>query len=354
MANDYISEEEATKAQLDAEEQARLDEEERQRLEAERKAQEDRTNQTLKLVGASTMLQDQLPSRLPTQAPITPPGGLPEGVTRLSNPNGRMYMGPNIPDESVQSLVPPGLAYSPMTPDSGAGAAGRVASATAPVVAPPVPVERLAQAQALDQPGSRTISIRNEPPYSDASLASQKNRMAFEAMQRFNAGDRSPEVLAAAIGSTAGYRQPRPVNQVAQPQWIPANPQTGAPGYFATGTGTVHVPTTPKPPGVNQAVINRHKALIADEMQAVQANDPARIRESRAAREAFEQEQPSLGLARRATTTTGTNPSTSAPSIAPPPIPSGSPSKVTSKAQFDALTSGTIYIGSDGKKYKKP
>ena len=69
---------------------------------------------------------------------------------------------------------------------------------------PPPQPTRLQQAQATDQPGSRTIAINDEPKYSDASMANQRNAMLYEAMKKFDAGDRSPEVMAAAMGSTKG------------------------------------------------------------------------------------------------------------------------------------------------------
>jgi hypothetical protein len=141
-----------------------------------------------------------------------------------------MYMGPSMSPEQESAFMqsPAGTRVNLMPPP------------TAPSPS------RLEQAQALDRPGDRTLSIRSEPPYSDASLAAQKNRMTFEAIQKFNAGDKSPEVLAAALGTIAGYQRPRPKTPVNPARWVPANPATGAPGYFESGTGTVHVPPTPK------------------------------------------------------------------------------------------------------------
>ncbi len=68
---------------------------------------------------------------------------------------------------------------------------------------PPPQPTRLQQAQATDQPGSRTIAINDEPQYSDASMSNQRNAMLYEAMKKFDAGDRSPEVMASVLGSSA-------------------------------------------------------------------------------------------------------------------------------------------------------
>jgi len=54
-----------------------------------------------------------------------------------------------------------------------------------------------------------------------------------------------------------------------------------------------------------------------------------------------------LGAVKRTPAATSGPPATAAVAA------TGEPQKVTSKAEFDALPSGTVYIGRDGKKYKK-
>lgn len=219
--------------------------------------------------------------------------------------------------------------------------------------APPSPLE---QAQALDRPAeggmgsARTLSIREEPPYSDASVAAAKNRMAFEAIQRFNAGDRSPEVLAAAIGSTAGLGRglgrEMTANQAAR--------NTLEAQKIEMARQKLNAPKVEPPSRTNPAVVNRHKSLIAEEMAAKQSDDLRKANSARYAREAFEQEHPELGLVSRAPTTTATTPSVVMDPAVLSRVSTATPPKITSKAQFDNLPSGTVYIGSDGKKYKKP
>lgn len=235
-------------------------EEELAAMEQERKDRESRTAQALAAAAAMKEEEAMLPNTLPTQAPVTPPGGAAyqfgRGIGVLQPPatpanQGRMYMGPAMTPGQEQTFMQsaPGTRINLMPPPSSP------------------PPSRLEQAQAQDAPSSRTIGIHDEPPYSDASLAAQKNRMAFEAIQKFNAGDRSPEVIAAALGTTAGYR---PTRQVNAPRWVPANQATGAPGYFAAGTGTVHIPKVipPETQKVNTQQRNElHKAILKLEAQ---------------------------------------------------------------------------------------
>src|ERR1019366_1158566 len=69
-----------------------------------------------------------------------------------------------------------------------------------------------------DAPGSRTLAVRSESPNSDASLANQRNAMLYNAMKKFDAGDRSPEVMAAAMGSAAP-RTMTPYQQAQVERW---------------------------------------------------------------------------------------------------------------------------------------
>ena len=94
------------------------------------------------------------PATVQPPAPAVPPASAPPagltgvpGLSPLSNATGRMYLGPNIPTESVRQLVPPGHAFSTIPP----------AQVTAPDDGSYE--SRLVQAQAADKPGTRTISI---------------------------------------------------------------------------------------------------------------------------------------------------------------------------------------------------
>jgi hypothetical protein len=153
---------------------------------ADQEAERLKTEQTLKLVGAMNQTVAPLPMTLPTQStPVGPPLNLP--VSR-----GRMYMGPAMSpqQESAFMQTPSTTSQNLMPPPSGP------------------PASRLERAQATDQPGSRTIGINDEPPYSDLSLANQQNMMRYNAMKAFDAGDRSPETMAAAMGNTRGLPSP--------------------------------------------------------------------------------------------------------------------------------------------------
>src|ERR1035437_6639007 len=183
-------------------------------------------------------LEGQLAPRLPTQAapfappsqpmtgthppPASPAGSPPpagaayqfgRGIGVLAAPptstnQGRMYMGPAMaPGQEQQfmqsapgtrlNLMPP---PPPMPAQAQAAMQGRLAAATGGESDPAA----LSRLQAADAPGARTLSVRSELPYSDASMANQQNAMRYEAMKKFDAGDRSPEVMAAAMGSTRG------------------------------------------------------------------------------------------------------------------------------------------------------
>jgi hypothetical protein len=207
-----------------------------------------KTAQTLQLVQAMNQTVAPLPMTLPTQtapagapppapmtttqpppvAPVAPPPQpgagagagyqFGRGIGVLAAPptptnQGRMYMGPAMaPDQEQQFMQSaPGTRMNLMPPPAAAPAqdqatmqarlaagTGRESDAAA-----------LARLQAADTPDSRTIAVRSESPYSDASLANQRNAMLYNAMKKFDAGDRSPEVMAAALGSAA----PKPMTE---------------------------------------------------------------------------------------------------------------------------------------------
>lgn len=203
-------------------------------------AEQAKTAQTLQLVQAMNQTVAPLPATLPTQAapvgappappmtgtqppPVTPvappqqPPGAPGyefgrgiGVLRPPAapppPQPRMYMGPASgpaldsfsagQGPSNVNLMPPPAA---MAPQAQSAMQSRLAAGTGGESDPAA----LSRLQAADAPGSRTISVRSESPYSDASLANQRNAMLYNAMKKFDAGDRSPEVMAAAMGSAA-------------------------------------------------------------------------------------------------------------------------------------------------------
>lgn len=146
-----------------------------------------KTKQALLVAAAMQQSESQLPSRLPTQpAPVQPPAApLPMPVSR-----GRMYMGPAS-----------GPALDAFTAGRGPSSVNLMPPPSGP------PPSRLEQAQAQDAPGSRTIGINDEPPYSDASMANQRNSMIYEAMKKIQAGDTSAETRAIAMGGTGRTNQ---------------------------------------------------------------------------------------------------------------------------------------------------
>lgn len=180
-----------------------------------------KTRQALLVAAAMQQSESQLPNRLPTQAaPVAPPQRPPGtpgyefgrgiGVLRPPAapppPQPRMYMGPASgpaldrfsagQGPSTVNLMPPPAA---MPSQAQSAMQGRLAAGTGGES----DAAALARIQAADAPGSRTLAVRSEPRYSDASLANQRNAMLYNAMKKFDAGDRSPEVMAAAMGSAA-------------------------------------------------------------------------------------------------------------------------------------------------------
>ena len=203
-------------------------------------------------VSSGTLPTQPAPRPAPPAPPMQP-GGAPgyefgRGIGVLQppaqspapTPQGRMYMGPSMsPDQEQQFMQSPaGTRTNLMPPPSGP------------------PPSRLEQAQAADPPGSRTIGIHDEPPYSDASMANQQNAMRYEAMKKFQAGDRSPEVMAAAMGTMRGQLRPQAAPKT-PPRWVPTDRNTGAPGHFETTEGAVRfapaarAAAVPKPPPMN-------------------------------------------------------------------------------------------------------
>jgi hypothetical protein len=199
--------------------------------------------------------------------------------------------------------------------------------------------------QAADRPGSTTIGVTSEPPYSDASLANQRNMMLYNAMKKFDAGDRSPEVQSLILGKAASSKTPA----------IPSLRNVSGIGYAfnpATGKWESQTPTpTPKPRGIPGGLINTHKALIA---QWLNAFDDDQKKAYKSELDDFVKQYPEvIGGTSAAATATGTAPPAAA--IQAPTKPAtGTPTKVTTQAQFDALPKGAIYIGTDGKRKKKP
>ena len=138
------------------------------------------------------------PGGMPPAAPVQPPAGPPPPPT----PQGRMYMGPSMtaPQESAFMQSPAGTRTNLMPPPSGPPPSWRE--------------KQDASDEALFQKtGVRAHTLGEgpsyEPPYSDASLANQQNMMRYNAMKAFDAGDRSPETMAAAMGVTGRTLQPK-------------------------------------------------------------------------------------------------------------------------------------------------
>jgi len=125
----------------------------------------------------------------------TPGVGVRVMAPNTGSTQGRMYMGPAMTgeQESAFAAAPRGARINLMPPPTG-----------------PAPT-RLEQVQMLDRPGTgtygpdrgdRTIGIRDATP--DLSAAGAQNMMRYEAMQKWRAGDRSPETMAMALGQTRG------------------------------------------------------------------------------------------------------------------------------------------------------
>lgn len=180
----------------------------------------------LTLQGLDALERQVSSGRLPTQAaPVAPPVAPPMTGTQpapvapvvppqqppVEPPRNRMFMGPNIggptnPQEFFGDLspnrliMPPAMRNpGPLPPQAQAAMQARLAAGTG-AESDPAALSRL---QAADRPGSRTIDVRSESPTSDASLANQRNQMLYNAMKKFDAGDRSPEVQALILGKAA-------------------------------------------------------------------------------------------------------------------------------------------------------
>ena len=183
-------------AETEEERKKRLAEEEAQRADAQ--AELDKTDRMLRLAGAMDQTIAPLPTTMPTQtAPVAAP---------MAPPRNNSYMGPNIasPDASPQQFFRdnPFLqgTHSFITPpEPSPEAAARVAYGTGGES----DRSRLARLQAADQPGTRTIGTHTEDPYSDASVANQRNQMIYGAMKAYQGGDRSSENVALLMSQTA-------------------------------------------------------------------------------------------------------------------------------------------------------
>lgn len=166
---------------------------------------------------------------LPTQAaPVAPPPQpgpgagaayqFGRGIGVLAAPptpvnQGRMYMGSALTPPQEQAfmqsapgtrIVPPPPA--PLPPDAQAALQGRMAAATGGES----PAAALSRLQAADIPGGRTIAVNSEPPYSANSLANQHSMMIYDAMKKFDAGDKSPEVMSLILGNRGVIPQVKP------------------------------------------------------------------------------------------------------------------------------------------------
>lgn len=212
-------------------------EEELAKQRADQEAERLKTEQALKLAGGMTGLEGQLPNTLPTQ--VAPVPAVPQpaamggaayqegrGIGVLAAPpratnQGRMYMGPAMAPQQEQqfmqsapgtrmNLMPPPPV---MSPDQQAAMQGSMAAGTGGESN----ASALARLQAADVPGSRTIGVQSEPPYSDASVANQRNATIYEALRKIQAGDKSPETAAIAMGGIG--RGMTPYQQAQVQRW---------------------------------------------------------------------------------------------------------------------------------------
>ena len=224
-----------------SDEQSLIDEAERKRLEAEtiiemRRLEEETARN--RASEASVAPGYEFGRGIGVLQPPTPPPAQAAGAPLpMPGSRNRMYMGPASgaaldaftagQGPSTVNLMPPPAA---MPEQDQAAMQSRMAAATGGES----DASATARLQTSDRPGLTTIGVRSEPPYSDASLANRQNMMRYNAMKAFDAGDRSPEVIAAAMGSASGARMPTPAKDI-QPKEttvsgkkIIYNPQTGA------------------------------------------------------------------------------------------------------------------------------
>jgi hypothetical protein len=180
-----------------------------------------KTQQALALVNAQKDEESSLQSywnKATANAPaalqnVAP--SLPNQTAAILPPRNRMYMGPGLavgPDmtrspqeffgadaRNTMIMPPP---PEPLTPDAQAALQSRIARATGGES----DASALSRMQAAEGHVPSTIAVNSEPPYSDASLANQRNMMLYNAMKKFDAGDRSPEVQSLILGKAASSK----------------------------------------------------------------------------------------------------------------------------------------------------
>lgn len=289
----------------------------------------------------------------------------------VAPPRNRTYMGPNIggptnPQEFFGSLpggrivMPPSWRNpAPLPPEAQAALQSRIATATQPESDQAL----LARVQAQDQPGSATIGVSRPPMPSwqdrytqggvtdvaglakEAELRDKANRAML--MNDWYEKVRRVGVVAAGpppdIRSSAPWRVPtsQTTSRNVGGVLYELNPSTGQ--WEPKTTRNV------APSKLPEGLVNMHKALIA---QWVAETDPDKKKAARAELDDFIKQHPEVigGTA----TKTATTAAPAAPVPAPSAAPGKAPPKVTSQKQFDALPSGAVYIGTDGKRKRKP
>lgn len=102
---------------------------------------------------------------------------------------------------------------------------------------------------------------------------------------------------------------------------------------------------------VPDAIKQQYRMLLGQEAAAMTGGDAPAANRARFAREALEQQVPALTGSRAVPAAAPAAPAPVTPVVEPP---TAAPKKITSKAEFNALPSGSIYIGKDGKRYRKP
>lgn len=183
---------------------------------------------------------------------------------------------------------------------------------------------------------------------------------------------RSPNAFAPSVKALT----PPPV--IPNAAWNSANTNTGAPGYFQLGKGGVNVPRPAdtlarekfewlktRPPKPGPADYTTFSKKLEEDQPATPAitGSPAekrfgwfgidRLAEDKPAVEA----QPARPFREAGTYTSRIAPPASLTAQAAQTAPPARVTKagtVTTREQFDALPSGTVYTGKDGKQYRKP
>ena len=231
-----------------------------------------KTAQTLALVQQAKQEEAAAQGKpLPQAMPQMPPQGPPlagaayqegRGIGVLNPPTspasqGRMYMGPAMSPQQEQqfSTSAPGTRINLMPPPPANAQDQRAAALqSVPGAQNMEDVQSWRNVAATDKPGvSTTLPGVQRPRYEGQDV--------FEAQQNIQDAIRNGMDPGMALQTYGGPllagqlgRKGVGAQQREQPRWVPADPNTGAPGHFETSAGavrfapTVRPPAAPKPP----------------------------------------------------------------------------------------------------------